>query len=116
MSEIRKVKISNELLNYINKNKDVISDGRKLPTNEEVLKIFGIEKENSIEADDYFQFFKYFGNNVDLYKKLKTLKDESEVTWKDIYNIKWGDVNLRNNTVSFTNQKVKSTNKKELGI
>ena len=39
-----------------------------------VLENYGIESANSIDINDYFEFYKLFGNNPELYKKLKPLK------------------------------------------
>lgn len=96
----RKIKIPNEkTLDYIKSNRKMIEES-SLPSNKDILKLFGIESEKNIEANDYFQFVKYFGNNVELYKSLKPLKDEAEVSWQDIKNIKWQDVNLENQTIT----------------
>ncbi len=96
-----RIKIDGTLLDTIKKNRKMIREDNSLPTNEDILKLFGIENEKDIEANDYFQFYKCFGNNVELYKTLKQFKEEAEVSWQDIKNIKWGDMDLENNTVIF---------------
>ena len=78
----RKVKIPNEkILDYIKTHRKIIEE-TSLTSNEDILKLFGIENEKNIEANDCFQFVKYFGNNVELYKTLKPFKDEAGVSWK----------------------------------
>jgi len=97
----RKVKIPNEkILDYIKSNRKMIEES-SLPSNEDILKLFGIENEKNIEANDYFQFVKYFGNNVELYKALKPLKDEADVSWREISNLKWKDIDLNKGMVTF---------------
>lgn len=96
-----RIKIDGILLDTIKKNRKMIREDSSLPTNEDILKLFGIENEKDIEANDYFQFYKCFGNNVQLYKTLKPHKEKAEVSWQDIKNIKWGDIDLNKGTVIF---------------
>lgn len=105
-----KIEISEEISRYLLEKKETIEDKNRMPKNEDVLKLFGIENETDIEANDYFQFFKYFGNDIEMYKKLKPLKDNAEVSWRDIKNLKWKDIDLQNNTISFK-QKLKENKK-----
>lgn len=54
---------------------------------------------------DYFvpdkEFVKIFGNDVELYKTLKPLKEQADVSWKEIADMKWEQVDLENGTISF---------------
>lgn len=96
-----RIKVDGILLDTIKKNRKKIKENSSLPTNEDLLKLFGIENEKDIEANDYFQFYKCFGNNVELYKTFRPLKEEAEVSWQDIKNLQWRDIDLENSTVSF---------------
>lgn len=49
------------------------------------------------------EFIKNFGNNVELYKTLKPLKEQADVSWKEIADMKWEQVDLENGTISFQN-------------
>ena len=48
----------------------------------------------------------WFGDNKELYKKLKPLKEDSNSTWKEIKNLKWRDVDLENNVISISNDEI----------
>ena len=50
---------------------------------------------------DYLEFMVWFGDNKELYKKLKPLKEDSKSTWKEIKNLKWRDVDLENNVIEY---------------
>lgn len=112
---MKQIRISKEMSKYLSNKKQVIENENRVPRNEDVLKLFGLENETGIEANDYFQFFKYFGNDIEIYKKLKPLKDEAEVSWRDIKNLKWGDIDLENNTVRFE-QEIKKRKNKERNL
>ena len=55
---------------------------------------------------DYLEFMVWFGDNKELYKKLKPLKEDSKSTWKEIKNLKWRDVDLENNVISISNDEI----------
>ncbi len=55
---------------------------------------------------DYLEFMVWFGDNKELYNQLKPLKEDSKSTWKEIKNLKWGDVDLENNVISIPNDEV----------
>lgn len=55
---------------------------------------------------DYLEFMVWFGDNKELYKKLKPLKEDSNSTWKEIKNLKWRDVDLENNVISISNDEI----------
>lgn len=59
-----------------------------------ILKIFEIDNEKNIEANDYYQFFKYFGNNIDLYKSLKPFKDKTDISWEKVIDLQWRNIDL----------------------
>lgn len=81
-----------------NSNDYIMSKEKEL----EVLKNFGFTTDDNVEINDFFQFSRYFGFNKELYLLLRPLKNDAEVTWEDICNIKYGDIDFQNNTVSFT--------------
>ena len=66
-----------------------------------VLENYGIESANSIDINDYFEFYKLFGNNPELYKKLKPLKEDAEVSWEEIKFIKYEDIDFKNKNIYF---------------
>ena len=87
-----------EITSVINKNY------KKYYTKEEFAKILenhGIESDNSIDINDYFEFYKLFGNNPELYKKLKPLKEDAEVSWEEIKSIKYEDIDFKNKNIYF---------------
>lgn len=87
-----------EITSVINKNY------KKYYTKAECAKILenhGIESDNSIDINDYFEFYKLFGNNPELYKKLKPLKEDAEVSWKEIKSIKYEDIDFKNRNIYF---------------
>lgn len=87
-----------EITSVINKNY------KKYYTKEECAKILenhGIESDNSIDINDYFEFYKLFGNNPELYKKLKPLKEDAEVSWEEIKSIKYEDIDFKNKNIYF---------------
>lgn len=47
------------------------------------------------------EFVKIFGNDVELYKVLKPLKDQADVSWREIANMKRSQVDFENRTISF---------------
>lgn len=48
---------------------------------------------------DYLEFMIWFGDNKELYEKLKLLKEKASCTWEDFKNIKWNDVDLQNKVI-----------------
>lgn len=66
-----------------------------------VLENYRIESANSIDINDYFEFYKLFGNNPELYKKLKPLKEDAEVSWEEIKSIKYEDIDFKNKNIYF---------------
>lgn len=55
---------------------------------------------------DYLEFVKYFGDNIELYGKLKQLKEDSSSTWKEIKNLKWKDVDLENGIINIETEEI----------
>ncbi len=55
---------------------------------------------------DYLEFVKYFGNNRELYEKLKHLKGDSLSSWKEIRNLKWKDVDLENGIINIETEEI----------
>ena len=48
-----------------------------------------------------FEFVKYFGvNNLKNYKWLKKIKDDGDLTWKEVKDIEWKDIDLDKKTIS----------------
>lgn len=43
---------------------------------------------------DWKEFVKYFGYNRDLYDKLLPLKRDGELSWEQIKNLKWENIDL----------------------
>lgn len=117
MKELRKVKVSKQMQKIIEQNAKRLSSSSEIISKEkakEILKSFGFEENDNVELNDFFQFSQHFGYNKDRYLLLKPLKDEAEVNWQDIANIKYGDIDFENNTISFPNQVVKQSKRKVL--
>ena len=76
---MKQIRILKEMSKYLSNRKQVIENENKIPKNEDVLKLFGLENETDIDENDYFQFFKYFRKDLEMYRKLKQLKDRAEV-------------------------------------
>ncbi len=74
----------------------------------ELLKQFGFNENDNVDIDDFFQFSKYFGFDKELYLEYRTLKKDADVSWKDIKNLKWGDIDLEKGIIYFPNQKIKT--------
>ena len=62
-----------------------------------------LENKDQQEVLDYIDFIKCFGDNKELYRQLKSLKEDSKSTWKEIRNLKWEDIDLENNIVTISN-------------
>lgn len=65
---------------------------------------------------DYIQFSRYFGDNPELFEKLKPLKEEAEVSWEDITKLKWSDIDLENGVVHFPIKGKKKSDRADLEI
>ena len=50
---------------------------------------------------DYLEFSLCFGDNQKLYNLLKPIKDSGKLSWKEIRNIKYSDIDLENQTIKF---------------
>ncbi len=59
-------------------------------------------KNISNEEADYLEFCLLFGENRNLYNKLKLLR-KSEVSWKEIKNLRFGDIDFEKRIVHFKN-------------
>lgn len=117
MKELRKFKVSKQIQKIIEQNAERLSNSSEMLSKEEakqILNRFGFKENDNVELNDFFQFSKYFGCDKDRYILLKPLKDEAEVNWQDIANIKYGDIDFKNNTISFLNQVVKQSKRKVL--
>lgn len=47
----------------------------------------------------YREFVKVFGPNPELYKQLKSLKDDSELSWEEVSKLKAGNFDLENKRI-----------------
>lgn len=121
MNKIKTIKVSENFMKVIRESGfefDNIEESDYLINKEkanEILKTFGFSENDNVEINDFFQFSKYFGFDKERYLLFKPLKDNAEVAWEDIRNIKYGDIDFQNHTISFPNQKVKPNRKRELG-
>lgn len=79
-----------------------------------ILETFGFNEKDNVELNDFLEFSRIFGFNKEKYLKLKPLKDKADVTWEQISNIKYGDIDFENNTIYFTEQKVKHKKDRDL--
>lgn len=55
---------------------------------------------NSYYDIDYFDFCKTFGDNKKLYETLKPIKQKGNITWKELKNLKYGNIDLANKTIT----------------
>lgn len=114
---IKKVKMSEEFIKLLqennyrfdnqNKKEYALSKEKEI----EILATFGFNENDDVEINDFFEFSKYFGFDKRLYLIYKPLKREANVTWSDIKNIRYGDIDFQNQVIYFPNQKVKSSKK-----
>jgi len=54
---------------------------------------------NSLIPDK--EFLQIFGDNIELYEMLRLVKEQSELTWEEISNIKLNQIDFNNHTISF---------------
>lgn len=73
----------------------------------QLLKKFGFNESDNVDINDFFQFARYFGIDKELYLEFITLKKDADVSWEDIKNLKWGDIDLEKGIINFPNQKIK---------
>lgn len=78
--------------------------------NNKVLEKFGFDENDNVDLYDLIEFASYFGFNKELYKVLNPVKQEAQVTWKQMRKLKWGDIDFIKKTISFA-EKVKKTDK-----
>lgn len=55
---------------------------------------------NSYYDIDYFDFCKTFGDNKKLYETLKPIKQNGKITWKELKELKYGNIDFKNNTIT----------------
>lgn len=55
---------------------------------------------------EYLEFMIWFGDNEDLYNKLKPLREDAQCSWKEMKKIKWKDINFENKTIAITNDEI----------
>lgn len=72
-----------------------------LKEKEEFLQSWGFPPNSDVDLKDYLVFYQNFGNNPQLYLTLRPLKDEADVSWLQIKNIEWGDIDFKNKTIRF---------------
>ncbi len=65
-----------------------------------------IENKDQLEALDYIEFIKYFGDNQELYNQLRLLKEDAECSWKEIRNLKWGDIDFENGIITISKDEI----------
>lgn len=76
---------------------------------EALLEQFGLEKKYASNKDDVLEFIQCFGAFYeDVYSAFKPLKDKANVSWKEIKNIRFSDIDFANNTIEFPNQEIKN--------
>lgn len=49
---------------------------------------------------DYFEFSKIFGDNKKLYETLKPIKQNGKITWKELKELKFSNIDFENNTIT----------------
>lgn len=55
---------------------------------------------------DYLEFIIYFGDNKELYEKLKPLKEKTSCSWEYFRNMKWKDVDLEKGTICIESEEI----------
>ena len=65
-----------------------------------------IENKEQQEVLDYIEFIKYFGDNEELYRQLKSLKENSKSTWKVIRNLKIENIDLENELITIPEDEI----------
>lgn len=55
---------------------------------------------------DYLEFIIYFGDNKELYEKLKPLKEKASCSWEYFRNMKWKDVDLEKGTICIESEEI----------
>lgn len=121
MSQIKRIKVTEDFIMLVQKMgfKSDYSEKESYclskEKTDEILKMFGFNQNDKVELNDFFEFSKHFGFDKERYLLLKPLKEKAEVTWEDIKNIKYGDIDFENNTITFPNQRIKNKLKKYLG-
>lgn len=68
---------------------------------DKLYKALNLPEDKDIDKADYLEFYRYFGNNPEYYKAFRQTKQDAEVSWKDIKNLKWGDIDLNKGQIYF---------------
>mgnify|MGYP003309872323 CR=1 FL=1 len=93
---MKQVKLTNELAKalkeYANNN---IRDEK------EVLRQYGFKDDDNVSLYDFIDFSRYFGLDKEKYLLFRPLRDDANVTWEEIANLKYGDIDFTNNTITF---------------
>lgn len=55
---------------------------------------------------DYLEFMIWFGDNKELYNKLKSFKEDSKCSWEKIKELKYRDIDLENNTINIETDEI----------
>lgn len=57
-------------------------------------------KINTTKCLDYLEFYEVFGDNKKLYETLKPIKQSGKITWKEIKELKYGNIDLESNIIT----------------
>lgn len=57
-------------------------------------------------TSDYLEFMIWFGDNKELYNKLKYLREEEKCSWKEIKNLKYGDIDFENSEINIEKDEI----------
>lgn len=68
---------------------------------DKLYKSLNLPDDKDIDKFDYLEFYMYFGNNLEYYKAFRQIKEEGNVSWKDIKKLKYGDIDFRKGTIQF---------------
>lgn len=68
---------------------------------DKLYKSLNLPEDKDIDKADYLEFYMYFGNNLKYYKAFRQVKEDGNVSWRDIKKLKYGDIDFRKGTIQF---------------